>query len=78
MRKWSLSKLGVIDKITQPLLMINGKKDHLAPIGNIYYMLEHGPVTGREVRIYPDAGHCAFKYFDDWAPASFEWLASKL
>jgi dienelactone hydrolase len=76
--KWSLSKLGVIDKITQPLLMINGKKDHLAPIGNIYYMLEHGPVTGREVRIYPDAGHCAFKYFDDWAPASFEWLASKL
>ena len=76
--KWSLSKLGIIDKITQPLLMINGKKDHLAPIGNIYYMLENGPVTGKEVRIYPDAGHCAFKYFDDWAPASFKWLASKL
>jgi pimeloyl-ACP methyl ester carboxylesterase len=76
--KWSLSKLGIIDKITQPLLMINGKKDHLAPIGNIYYILENGPVTGKEVRIYPDAGHCAFKYFDDWAPASFKWLASKL
>mgnify|MGYP004001686543 CR=1 FL=1 len=49
--------IGIIDKITQPLLMINGKKDHLAPIGNIYYMLENGPVTGKEVRIYPDAGH---------------------
>jgi len=61
-----------------PILMINGKKDHLAPIGNIYYMLEHGPAVGREARIYPDAGHCAFKYFSSWAPDSFEWLKEKL
>ena len=61
-----------------PILMINGKKDHLAPIGNIYFMLENGPALGREARIYPDAGHCAFKYFSDWAPASFRWLKEKL
>ena len=73
---WALSELGILDNITQPVLMINGKLDHLAPIGNIYFMLEHGPVTGREARIYPDAGHCAFKYHDEWAPASFEWLRS--
>lgn len=76
--KWALSELGILDAITQPVLMINGKKDHLAPIGNIYFMLEHGPVTGREARIYPDAGHCAFEHYREWAPASFAWLASKL
>ena len=76
--RWALSELGVLDNITQPVLMINGKQDHLAPIGNIYFMLEHGPVTGREARIYPDAGHCAFKYYREWAPASFAWLAEKL
>ncbi len=58
--------------------MINGKLDHLAPVGNIYFMLEHGPVTGREARVYPDAGHCAFKYYRDWAPASFAWIRDKL
>jgi esterase FrsA len=77
-RKWSLSELGILDKITQPILMINGKRDHLAPIGNIYFMLEHGPVTGREARVYPDDGHCAFKHYREWAPASFTWLAEKL
>jgi len=76
--KWALSELGILDNITQPLLMINGKLDHLAPIGNIYFMLESGPATGREARIYPDAGHCAFKYYREWAPASFSWLAEKL
>ena len=76
--KWSLKSLGILDNITQPMLMINGKKDHLAPIGNIYYMLENGPAYGREARIYPDAGHCAFKYQEHWANASFEWLAQKL
>jgi esterase FrsA len=77
-RKWALSELGILDKITQPLLMINGKHDHLAPIGNIYFMLENGPVTGREARVYPDDGHCAFKHYREWAPASFAWLAEKL
>jgi acetyl esterase/lipase len=76
--RWSLKSLGLVDRITMPTLLINGKNDILAPIGNIYYMLEHGPVTGREARIYPDGGHCAFKYYKEWAPASFKWLADKL
>jgi hypothetical protein len=57
--------------------MINGKEDHLAPIGNIYYMLENGPVGMRSARVYPGAGHCAFEHQKDWAPASFRWLAEK-
>jgi esterase FrsA len=77
-KKWALSELGLIDRIVCPILMINGKRDHLAPIGNIYYMLEHGPVTGKEARVYPNAGHCAFEHRDEWGPASFQWLAAKL
>ncbi len=76
--RWALSELGILDQITMPTLLINGKDDHLAPIGNIYFMLEHGPVTGREARVYPNAGHCAFEHYADWAPASFRWLAEKL
>lgn len=76
--RWALSEQGILENITMPVLMVNGKHDHLAPIGNIYFMFEHGPVTGKEARVYADAGHCAFKYFSEWAPASFRWLAEKL
>lgn len=76
--RWALSEQGILDNITMPVFMINGKHDHLAPIGNIYFMLETGPATGKEARVYSDAGHCAFKYFDHWAPATFSWLAEKL
>ena len=76
--EWALSEQGILENITMPVLMINGKHDHLAPIGNIYFMLEHGPATGKEARVYGDAGHCAFQYFDHWAPDCFRWLAEKL
>jgi acetyl esterase/lipase len=75
---WALSRLGLVDRITMPVLMINGKHDVLAPVGNIYFMLEHGPVTGREARIFPDGGHGAAKYQKIWRPAAFAWLADKL
>lgn len=77
-KRWALSELGLVDKIVCPVIMINGKHDHLAPIGNIYYMLEHGPVTGKEARVYPDDGHCAFKHFKEWAPASFKWMKERM
>ncbi len=75
---WALSSLGLIERITMPVLMINGSEDHLAPVGNIHYMLESGPVGTRTARIYPGAGHCAFEHQIDWAPASFQWLAGQL
>ena len=76
--RWSLSSLGLVERITMPVLMINGSEDHLAPIGNIYYMLESGPVGTRTARVYPGAGHCAFEHQPDWAPASFRWLKDRL
>jgi pimeloyl-ACP methyl ester carboxylesterase len=75
---WALSSLGLVDKITMPVLMINGDKDHLAPIGNIHYMLQSGPIGTRTAKIYPGSGHCAFEHQPEWGPASFAWLAEKL
>lgn len=75
---WALSSLGLVDRITMPVLMINGAEDHLAPIGNIHYMLESGPVGRRAARVYPGAGHCAFEHQKEWAPAAFAWLSDRL
>lgn len=75
---WSLAEQGLVDRITMPTLMINGKRDHLAPIGNIYWMLEHGPATGKEARVYPDDGHCAPRHRHEWVPAAFAWMAERL
>ncbi|MDE0113250.1 MAG: alpha/beta fold hydrolase [Albidovulum sp.] len=75
---WALSSLGLVEKITMPVLMINGDEDHLAPIGNIYFMLESGPIGSRTARVYRGAGHCAFEHQKEWAPESFRWLAERL
>ncbi|MFB0994129.1 MAG: alpha/beta fold hydrolase [Paracoccaceae bacterium] len=75
---WALSSLGLLDKITMPVLMINGDNDHLAPIGNIHYLLTGGPIGTRAAKVYPGSGHCAFEHQPEWGPASFKWLADKL
>ena len=76
-RKWSLTDLGLADAIVCPVLMINGKRDHLAPIGNIY---DAGARSGHRERgpVYPDDGHCAFKHRPEWGPEVFDWLARRL
>ena len=76
--RWALSELGVLDRIAQPVLMINGDQDHLSPIGNIYSVLEHGPVAGKEARVFQGAGHCAPEHAQEWVPAAFAWLFRKL
>ncbi len=75
---WSLSSLGLVERINMPVLMVNGDNDHLAPIGNIHYMLESGPVGARSARVYKGSGHCAFEYQPEWGPATFHWLKRKL
>lgn len=77
-REWSLAELGLLDRITQPLLMINGSEDDQSPISNIYTVLEHGPLAGKEARIYAGAGHCAPEHAGEWIPQAFDWLATKL
>ena len=76
--RWSLKDNGLLDKLTMPMFLVNGKVDHLTPIGNLYMALESGPPTGRVARVYPDDGHIAARNEREWGPASWKWLAGVL
>ncbi len=76
--RWSLKDNGLLDKLTMPMFMVNGKIDHLTPIGNLYLALESGPPTGRVARVYPDDGHIAAKNEREWGPAAWQWLREQL
>jgi len=76
--RWSLKDQGLLDQLTMPMYMVNGKIDHLTPIGNLYLLLESGPPTGRVARVYPEDGHIAAKSEREWGPAAWRWLAEEL
>lgn len=76
--KWSLKDNGLLDNLTMPMFLVNGKVDHLTPIGNLYMALESGPPTGRVARVYPDDGHIAARNEREWGPAAWKWLAGVL
>jgi len=76
--RWSLKDNGLLDKIQVPMLLINGKRDHLSPIGNLYLALESGPPAGRVARVYPDDGHIAARNEKEWGPAAWRWLCTEL
>ena len=75
---WSLKDNGLLNNLTMPMFLVNGKVDHLTPIGNLYMALESGPPTGRVARVYPDDGHIAARNEREWGPASWKWLAGVL
>jgi fermentation-respiration switch protein FrsA (DUF1100 family) len=76
--RWSLKDNGLLQNLTMPMLLINGKRDHLTPIGNLYMLLESGPPTGRTARVYENDGHIAAKNEVEWAPAGWKWLRKQL
>jgi dienelactone hydrolase len=76
--RWSLKDNGLLDKLTMPMYLVNGKIDHLTPIGNLYMLLECGPPTGRVARVYPDDGHIAARSEREWAPPAWRWLKETL
>jgi fermentation-respiration switch protein FrsA (DUF1100 family) len=76
--RWSLKDNGLLQNLTMPMLLINGKQDHLTPIGNLYMLLESGPPTGRTARVYENDGHIAAKNESEWAPAGWKWLRQEL
>ncbi|HXF65292.1 MAG TPA: alpha/beta fold hydrolase [Burkholderiales bacterium] len=76
--RWSLKDNGLLEKLTMPMFLVNGKRDHLSPIGNLYLALESGPPTGRVARVYPDDGHIAARNEREWGPAGWRWLREQL
>ena len=77
-KKWSLESLGLVDKISMPVLMINGDEDGLAPASNIYFMLQSGKPGMRSAKVYKGSGHCAFDHQPEWGPIAFQWLAKNM
>lgn len=75
---WSLKHNGLLDRLQAPALLINGKKDHLSPIGELYLALESGPPTSRTARVYPDDGHIAARSEPEWGPATWAWMRRQL
>jgi fermentation-respiration switch protein FrsA (DUF1100 family) len=76
--RWSLKDNGLLDKLTMPMYLVNGKIDHLTPIGNLYLLLESGPPTGRVARVYAEDGHIAARSEREWGPAGWRWLREQL
>lgn len=76
--RWSLKDQGLLDKLTMPMFLINGKIDHLSPIGNLYLLLESGPPNGRVARVYADDGHIAAQHEKEWGPAVWSWMKEQL
>ena len=76
--RWSLKDNGLLDNLTMPMYLVNGKVDHLTPIGELYLALECGPPTGRVARVYADDGHIAAKNEREWGPAAWRWLLETL
>lgn len=76
--KWSLKHNGLLDELRAPALLINGKHDHLSPIGELYLALESGPPTSRVARVYPEDGHIAARNEPEWGPATWAWLRKQL
>jgi fermentation-respiration switch protein FrsA (DUF1100 family) len=76
--RWSLKDNDLLKNLTMPMYLVNGKVDHLTPIGNLYLLLESGPPTGRVARVYSDDGHIAARNEKEWAPAAWRWLREQL
>ena len=52
---FSLLDRGLLDQPSAPLLGVNGKLDDMAPVDDIYLLMEHG--NPKEARIYPRGSH---------------------
>jgi pimeloyl-ACP methyl ester carboxylesterase len=52
---FSLLDRGLLDQPSAPLLGVNGKLDDMAPVEDIYLLMEHG--NPKEARIYPKGSH---------------------
>ncbi len=52
---FSLLDRGLLDRPSAPLLGVNGKLDDMAPVDDIYLLMEHG--SPKEARIYPKGSH---------------------
>jgi pimeloyl-ACP methyl ester carboxylesterase len=58
------------------LLSINGDKDKLVPIEDLYVISKSG--VKQDEWVFKGAGHCAMGNMKEWAPKAAKWLKQKL
>jgi len=54
-RAFSLLDLGLLDRPSAPMLLVNGARDSQIPIADLYLLLEHG--DAKEAWVNPAGGH---------------------
>ena len=54
-RAFSLFDLGLLDRPSAPMLLVNGARDSQIPIADLYLLLEHG--DAKEAWVNPQGGH---------------------
>lgn len=65
-----------LQRITQPVLVVNGTTDVMVPTPNSYRLFQQLP-NARAI-LYPDSGHGAlFQYADDFVAAGLQFLADE-
>ncbi|MGN6391038.1 MAG: alpha/beta fold hydrolase, partial [Gemmatimonadales bacterium] len=52
-----------LPRISQPCLVVNGVFDHMIPVRNSYFLVEH--LRNATLLVYPDAGHGSLFQFHD-------------
>lgn len=75
-RNFSLEYLLRNPKHRAALLSINGDRDNLVLVDDLYLISKLG--VQQEEWVYKGDGHCAGKNFNDWSIKSAAWLKSKL
>lgn len=73
--KWGLTKSGPLSGITQPVLVVNGDEDVMAPTVGSFDLFQKLPKA--ELSIFPDAGHGAiFQYHAEFVRQALAFLAA--
>ncbi len=75
----SLLDMGLLDRPSAPILIVNGKLDDQAPIADSYLLMEHG--SPKTARIYSQGGHMGVMRGvnpDEIATMIAQWLKESL
>lgn len=76
LRRMSLLRNGLLDRIHIPLLVINGENDTLISPRDAPLLAARVPHA--ELQLYPGDDHCAMGHYREWMDQSFAWISTHL
>jgi dipeptidyl aminopeptidase/acylaminoacyl peptidase len=75
-KAYTLTLAGVLDKVTQPLLVIHGARDRLFPPEQAERIAEEAPNS--TLVMYPDGNHVCNNIAYKYRPVMADWMSEKL